>query len=396
MNATGPSIGSTIARYSHRALLYETREELITALAGFVTEGIEADEHVLVVVDPVKAALLVDRLGTSAGFVLADAADIYTSPTKTLAAFIATVRASTSDGRPMRVAGEPIWAGLSALEVAEWTCFESACNVAFAESALTMVCPYDISVLDPVIIDAARRTHPQVRHGDSTAVSATFTDPDEFHAAVRRTELMSPTSSVQQCSIVSPGDPWRTHDLIDAFADSHALPAPRTRDLTAAVDDVARTALAAGAPSLNVRLWLDDDRVICDISGTWTTVPFAGYIRHRSEVPGSPSLWSAGQVCDLFAVRERGTVTSIRLQVSGSPIQINPTCAEFADFLGVYALGACDPDENVMVESHLAECSTCREEATRLGAVVAIMLAELAVHDPPPLWPESRGDPTES
>ncbi|GGQ04867.1 anti-sigma factor family protein [Streptosporangium pseudovulgare] len=48
-------------------------------------------------------------------------------------------------------------------------------------------------------------------------------------------------------------------------------------------------------------------------------------------------------------------------------------CDEVRMSLGVYALGALDPEERVLVEAHLAECAACRTEAEELGGVAALL-----------------------
>lgn len=371
-------------RYIHRAFLYETPNELIDALVPFVNDGIAADEHVLVVVSREKGQMLVDRLGSSDGFQLLDAVDVYTSPTKTLAAYIATVRDSTSDGRAMRVAGEPIWTGLSTVEVAEWTCVEAACNIAFAESPLTMFCPYDTSTLDPGIIAAARQTHPELHLGEQTTTSDHFTDPIEFHSTVRNTDMPSPSGAFEEFSIASDDGRWRIRPFLKAFGDLHALPPRLSGDLLAGVGEVAKTAFEGTTGPITLRLWLEGNQVFCDVSGPWQAVPLAGYIQHSSELHGSPGLWSVGQACDLIAVRERDEISTVRLNFAIASELVNPACAEFAEFLGVYAIGACNPSEVVMIEGHLAECFSCNEEAEMFGGVVALMRQAQASNTP---WP---------
>ncbi|MGW5632241.1 anti-sigma factor family protein, partial [Streptosporangium sandarakinum] len=49
------------------------------------------------------------------------------------------------------------------------------------------------------------------------------------------------------------------------------------------------------------------------------------------------------------------------------------TCDEVRMSLGVYALGALEPEERVLVEAHLAECAACRTEAEELGGVAALL-----------------------
>lgn len=390
MTAIGTMGDAAAGPYTHTALLYEGVDELVPALARFVQDGIDADEHVWVVVDQDKGEMLVDHLGSADGFDLADAAEVYVSPTRTLANFIETVRNSTSDGRAMRVAGEPIWAGLDSVQVAEWTCVEAACNLAFADSALTMLCLYDISLLDPAIIVAARQTHPKLRHGAAAKASADFTDPHEFHSGIRHSVLPRPNGPFEECSVDSAAGLAQVRSFVEALPQVAALPAERMSDLVAGVDDVIRTALENDAGPLTIGVSTNGSHVICDVTGSWTTtVPFAGFFAHPSERPGSLGLWSAGQRCDLLAIREESGVTTVRLQVRAVPALVIPTCAEFAEFAGVYALGACEPDEVVMIEAHLAECPTCRDENEKLAAVVAELNAErAAAQSSPPPEPE--------
>ncbi|MFI7043970.1 anti-sigma factor family protein [Streptosporangium sandarakinum] len=49
------------------------------------------------------------------------------------------------------------------------------------------------------------------------------------------------------------------------------------------------------------------------------------------------------------------------------------TCDEVRMSLGVYALGALELEERVLVEAHLAECAACRTEAEELGGVAALL-----------------------
>ncbi|MER6825685.1 zf-HC2 domain-containing protein [Streptosporangium sp. NPDC000563] len=49
------------------------------------------------------------------------------------------------------------------------------------------------------------------------------------------------------------------------------------------------------------------------------------------------------------------------------------TCEEVRISLGVYALGALEPDERVLVEAHLAECAECRAELEELAGVATFL-----------------------
>ncbi|MEU8377776.1 zf-HC2 domain-containing protein [Streptosporangium sp. NPDC048865] len=49
------------------------------------------------------------------------------------------------------------------------------------------------------------------------------------------------------------------------------------------------------------------------------------------------------------------------------------TCVEVRMSLGVYVLGALEPDERVLVEAHLAECAGCRAELAELAGVTTFL-----------------------
>ncbi len=78
-------------------------------------------------------------------------------------------------------------------------------------------------------------------------------------------------------------------------------------------------------------------------------------------------------------------------------------CSEARVSLGVYVLGAIDPAERALVDSHLASCRDCRDELAglaglpallaRVGAEEAIALAE--TDGPPPAEDEEQAPPRE-
>lgn len=48
-------------------------------------------------------------------------------------------------------------------------------------------------------------------------------------------------------------------------------------------------------------------------------------------------------------------------------------CAEARLSLGVYVLGAIDPAERALVDSHLAGCRDCRDELAGLAGIPALL-----------------------
>ena len=50
-----------------------------------------------------------------------------------------------------------------------------------------------------------------------------------------------------------------------------------------------------------------------------------------------------------------------------------PACREIRQLLGVYVVGAIDPAERAMVDEHLAECQSCRDELAGLAGLPAML-----------------------
>ena len=50
-----------------------------------------------------------------------------------------------------------------------------------------------------------------------------------------------------------------------------------------------------------------------------------------------------------------------------------PACREIRQLLGVYVVGAIDPAERALVDDHLAECQSCRDELAGLAGLPAML-----------------------
>jgi MEDS: MEthanogen/methylotroph, DcmR Sensory domain/Putative zinc-finger len=362
-----------VATYTHHALFYETPDELVDGLVPFVTGGIEADEGVVVIVEASIGEILRQRIGSSNGFEVRDSADVYTFPVRTLAGLVETVRAGTERGRPMRVAGQPIWNGRSPIEIAEWTSLEAACNVVFADSRLQMLCPYDIASVEPSVIAAARRTHSDIRRASLITASSEFS-PFDHQAGVRTSGLPRRPATVEQIAIFSTADVVPVLSFVESFAREQAMARSRLTDLSLAVHEMVTDAIEYHLGPAQLRLWTTDEELICEIESHGSLAsPFAGYLPPSMSTAREGALWNIGQQCDLVAVRQHGATTTVRLCFSDYLVSSRPGCDGIDTLLGVYALGACDPHEAILVEAHLALCEDCRAEADRLTEVVRLM-----------------------
>jgi hypothetical protein len=250
---------------------------------------------------------------------------------------------------------------------------------------LTMLCPYHAGELHPEILAAARRTHPVVRTRGHEAVSSEFVDARRFHRSMRQSPLPLPPPGVSSHVALGRQAARQARESVDAFATAASVPHSRRAELVAAVDEVVAVATNGAAANLSLRMWTDVHGLTCDISGQWV-VPseYPAFLKTPAESEGLPGLWTAGQRCDLIAVRERGGVTTVRLRV-GAEKEPPRSCADVSELLGVYALGACDVDEAAQIETHLGGCPACSIELGDLTDVVtALELAYRPLTDPLP------------
>ncbi|WP_308315526.1 MEDS domain-containing protein [Streptomyces sp. ISL-100] len=94
-------------------------------------------------------------------------------------------------GRRTRIIAEPLWAGKSARQIAEWKCMESGLNVLLADRDVWMICPYDTRTVPEDVAAAARATHPAHVVGAKILPCAAYVDPDAY-AAVADAPLPPP------------------------------------------------------------------------------------------------------------------------------------------------------------------------------------------------------------
>jgi transcriptional regulator with XRE-family HTH domain len=170
----------------HRALIYESDDDYLASTIPFVSEGITRDDCVLAVTAGRQIGVLRDALGDGAGCVeFHDSAEWYRTPAGALSNYRSFVQDRIEHGaRWIRIIGEPVWAGRSEAEVAEWIRYESIINLSLALSPATIICPYDARSVSQGILAGARHTHPEVAEADDVSPSSAYREPDEFLLAL--------------------------------------------------------------------------------------------------------------------------------------------------------------------------------------------------------------------
>jgi anti-sigma regulatory factor (Ser/Thr protein kinase) len=288
--------------FRHEALLYAGTDDFLDGAVPFLRAGARAGDAMLVVVSAAKIELLREALGPDAADVtFADMSRVGSNPARIIPAWRDFVDANPR--QRLRGIGEPIWAGRSAAELVECQRHEALLNLAFAETdGFTLLCPYDVDALDPAVIEKAHESHPMLAQAGSAFPSGRYVDVGAV-AAPFAEPLADPPDEAQRMGF--DGDTLgAVRRLVAARAVAAGLSEERAEDLVLAVNEVATNSVVHGGGQGLVRIWADDDAVICDVSDRGAiTEPLVGRHRPPDGRVGGHGLWLVNQLCDLVQIR---------------------------------------------------------------------------------------------
>jgi anti-sigma regulatory factor (Ser/Thr protein kinase) len=256
------SIGGEDEAFAHPALFYQGPWEYLSETVPFIREGLAAGEPVAVAVPSPRLRLLREALGDLAAQVrLVDMSVAGRNPGR----IIAEVLRAAVDAHPdqhVRVIGEPIWPGRSDLEYPACVQHEALINLAFAGRSATILCPYDVAGLDPVVIADAVATHP-------TLIQSGATWPSPGYAPERVVAEHNRAFPEPADATVVPFDAGRLrrarHSSVE-YAEQAGLDADRVDDVLLAVGEMAANSLRHGGGSGVLRLWTDAGHVVCEVA----------------------------------------------------------------------------------------------------------------------------------
>ncbi|MEP7020755.1 MAG: anti-sigma factor RsbA family regulatory protein [Pseudonocardiales bacterium] len=302
--------------FAHEALFYVGDADFVRQTAAFIADGVAAREPVLVVVAGRKIDALRDVLGREADSVLfLDMADVGLNPARIIPAWREFVSAHEGGQTALRGIGEPIWAERSPDELVECQRHESLINVEFDGSGpFRLLCPYDVSALDPAVLDEARRSHPLVQADGALRPSEDYrgtADP------VSPFETPLPPVPANAAWMELASDRLHTaRALVERRATELGMGRERCQDLLLAITEVCVNSLmhGRGAPLLSV--WARGDIMLCQVTdaGRLLASPLIGRQQPSVDAEGGRGLWLANQLCDLVQVRALASGTAVRLQ----------------------------------------------------------------------------------
>lgn len=303
--------------FQHEALIYEGADGFAAGALGFIREGLEDEEPLMVAIGAERIEMLRGELGSDADDVcFVDMAELGRNPARIIPAWTAFLAGRAAD-RGIRGIGEPIWAGRSADELVECQLHESLLNVAFADvEDFRLLCPYDAGALDPAVIHEAHCSHPVVDSGGSRGPSASVRADDDLLAPFDA-PLPPPPAPVEVLAFDrhAVGSVRR---IVGRRAEDAGLAPERAGDLVLAVDEIAVNSVRHGGGNGVLRLWQEGDRLLCEVKDRGHIAdPLAG---RRPPIAGQLGGWGmfiANQLCDLVQLRtgEQGTAVRLHMQL---------------------------------------------------------------------------------
>ena len=317
MTMAAPDARQSAGIFSHEALFYAGDSDFVVRTTPFIREGVAAGEPVLVVVGAAKIERLRAELGSDASAVrFADMADVGSNPARIIPAWKEFVSEFAAGGYPARGIGEPIWAARSPDELVECERHEALLNVAFSEGVpWRLLCPYDVTTLDPAVLEEAGRNHRFVRANQWFSESALYRDVPEAAKPFDK-PLREPDVPVHHLAFdVSNLEAVRA--FVAAAALDSRMTGQRTDDIVLAVNEIATNSIRHGGGNGVLRSWRASGKLIFEIRDDGRIEqPLAGRERPVPDQEGGYGLWLANQLCDLVQIRTFGDGSVVRLHMA--------------------------------------------------------------------------------
>jgi hypothetical protein len=245
-------------QFRHLALLYHGHGEYLSVLRTFIQACAARGDAVFVAVPRRKALLVRQELGDASAYMtLADMAELGRNPARIIPAVLSY--ASQHRGQDVCFIGEPIWPGRTAAEIEEATRHEALINLAFRDSPVTVLCPYDGVRLPKSVLADAACTHPAVIRDRQETASVGYRGSTDLPPRCNRP--LSPPAHAEALAYRDDLHPVRS--FVASRAKRAGLTPPRIPDLVLAIGELAANTLRHTSSGGTVQFWRAGDRIIC-------------------------------------------------------------------------------------------------------------------------------------
>jgi len=300
--------------FAHPALFYRGEDQYTAGTVPFVRAGLAAGEAVAVAVPGPRLELIRAGLGSSgAGVRFLDMTEVGRNPGRIIPGVLRAFADAHAYGGRVRIIGEPIWPGRTAVEYPACVQHEALINSAFEDREVTILCPYDADRLESHVLADARATHPVVIDGDARLPSATY---DPRRAIARYNEPLPHPPGAASIAFVA-GDLPKSRYFAVQEAERLGLAGVRVQDLTLAVAELTTNSVLHGGGSGTLRIWAEDERIVCEVHDRGRlTDPLAGRRPPARDQPGGRGLLLVHYVADLVRVHAAADGTTIRFYLA--------------------------------------------------------------------------------
>jgi anti-sigma regulatory factor (Ser/Thr protein kinase) len=278
-----------------------------------IEEAVEAEAPVMVAVSRERIVRLREALGAAAERVaFVDMRELGGNPARIIPAWREFLRERALPEAGALGIGEPIWAGRTSEEIDECVRHEALLNLAFAGGlAWRLLCPYDLDGLEDHVIEAARRCHPLVAMAGASAVNPAFGPREELPRPFDG-HLEEIPERAQEMHFDEAGLPAVRH-AVTAWA-GPKLGDEATEELVLAVDEVATNSIRYGGGSGTLRMWSNDDRMLCEVADRGEMEdPLLGRVNPGPDAMGGRGLWIVNRLCDLVQIRSSAAGSQVRM-----------------------------------------------------------------------------------
>lgn len=303
-----------MVHFVHEALFYRDPGQYVAGTVPFVLDGLAAGEPVLVAVPPTGIDLIRGELGPRAADVrFLDMTLGGRNPGRIIPGVLTEF--ADSHPSPVRIVGEPIWAGRSATEYPACVQHEALINTAFDGRRAAILCPYDTAGLAPDVLKDAERTHPVLLEDGRRAPSERYDDPLRT-ATDFNVPLPSPPSSARTHHFDA-SNMTRTRKLVAAHALAAGLDEDKADDLVLAVNELTTNSVVHATGGGELLLWREGATVVCEVrDGGALNDLMIGRLKPPPNTRGGYGVVMVNLLCDLVRIHSDAAGTAIRVHLA--------------------------------------------------------------------------------
>jgi anti-sigma regulatory factor (Ser/Thr protein kinase) len=298
----------------HEAFLYADERDYLAGAAAFIHAAVSAGEPILIAVDAAKSAALRTLVDDETGTVqYTDISAVGRNPARVIPLLRGFIEQRSATSGRLRGICETVWADRRPQELVECRRSELLLNEAFSDAAgFWLLCPYDSSALERVVIDDAYVTHPFIDRAGQSHASRRY----ESHQVAGLLDEPLPKPPVGAVVVEFSADDLGS---VRRLATQHAVAAgleDRATDLALAANELASNSVRHAGGQGVLRLWRQGRALVLEVTDHGHLEDrLVGRRRPGRTQFGGRGLWLVNQLSDLVQIRSSPSGTTVRVHL---------------------------------------------------------------------------------